>query len=88
MTNSNHSSSAQPIFRKQLPQGISAAVFENTYEDRSYRSINLQRSYRKDDSWKRMSLYIDHEQIPFVIEALKATWDFLNTSVSASEETA
>jgi hypothetical protein len=25
-------------------------------------------------------MYIDHEHIPFVIEALKGTWDYLNSS--------
>ena len=79
-TNSTESKKAKPVFRKLLPNGISAAVFENEYEGRTYRSINLQRSYRKNNEWKRMSMYIDHEHIPFLIEALQGTWNFLNSS--------
>lgn len=79
--------SASPVFRKKLPHGISTAVFENEHEGRKFRSINLQRSYRKDDEWKRMSMYIDHEHIPFVIAALQATWNFLNnTPVQSSND--
>lgn len=77
-TNSTETKKAKPVFRKLLPGGISAAVFENEYEGRKYRSVNLQRSYRKDGQWKRMSMYVDHEHIPFVIEALEATWKYLN----------
>ncbi|MCA9194594.1 MAG: hypothetical protein KDB03_22640 [Planctomycetales bacterium] len=79
-TNSTETKKAKPVFRKLLPNGISAAVFENEYEGRTYRSVNLQRSYRKDGEWKRMSMYIDHEHIPFLIEALQGTWNFLNSS--------
>lgn len=68
----------KPVFRKQLPNGISAAVFENTRDGRTYRSINLQRSYKHDGSWKRMSIYLDHEHIPFMIDALETTWKYLN----------
>ncbi len=78
MTNSNNKPAAKPIFRKQLPGGISAAVFENTRDGRTYRSVNLQRSYLKDGKWNRMSLYLDHEHIPFMIEVLEGTWKFLN----------
>ena len=47
MTN-NTSTKQHPIFKKQLPQGIAAAVFEKRVKDRVYRSVNLQRSYKKD----------------------------------------
>ena len=78
MSNSNNKPVAKPIFRKQLPGGISAAVFENTRDGRTYRSVNIQRSYLKDGKWNRMSLYLDHEHIPFMIEVLEGTWKFLN----------
>ncbi len=79
---------AKPVFRKQLPGGISAAVFENTREGRTYRSINLQRSYKQNGKWNRMGMYIDHEHIPFVIEVLQGTWNFLNEySVSQNQAT-
>lgn len=77
--NTNKPAPKTPVFRKQLPGGISTAVFENTRDGRTYRSINLQRSYRKDGKWQRMSMYLDHEHIPFFIEVLQGTWDFLNT---------
>ena len=77
-TNSTETKKSKPVFRKLLPHGISAAVFENEHEGRTYRSINLQRSYRKGNDWKRMTMYIDHDHIPFVIEALQGTWQFLN----------
>lgn len=71
--------STRPIFRKKLPNGISAAVFENERDGRVFRSINLQRSYKgKDGNWARSSIYIDHEHIPFAIEALQGVWRFLN----------
>jgi hypothetical protein len=61
MTNTNTTQpKAKPIFRKQLPGGISSAVFENHRDGRTYRSVNLQRSYRKDGKWNRMSMYLDH----------------------------
>lgn len=79
----------KPVYRKILPGGISAAVFENNREGRTYRSVNLQRSYRKNDQWNRMSMYLDHEHIPFIIEVLQSTWQFLNehpaSSVNAEE---
>ena len=78
-----------PIFKKQLRYGIAAAVFEREHEGRIYRSVNLQRSYRKNDQWQRMTIYLDHEHIPFFIEALDATWKFLNgdlTDVQIDEE--
>ncbi len=81
MTNTSNSSASQPKkprYRKQLPNGISAAVFENTRDGRIYRSVNLQRSYKRDGKWNRMSLYLDHEHIPFVQEALQSVWQFLN----------
>jgi len=80
MTNTNNqpSGKSKPVFRKQLPGGIGSAVFENSYEGRTYRSVNIQRSYRKDNKWTRMSIYLDHEQIPFMIEALQSAWQFLN----------
>ncbi len=78
MSNSNNKPVAKPIFKKQLPQGISAAVFQNTRDGKTYRSINLQRSYKADGKWQRMSLYLDHEHIPFFMDALDATWRFLN----------
>ncbi|MCC7336550.1 MAG: hypothetical protein IT422_15780 [Pirellulaceae bacterium] len=85
-TNSTDSTKAKPVYRKLLPNGISTAVFENEYEGRKYRSVNLQRSYKKDGQWKRMSMYIDHEHIPFVIEALQGTWNFLNSSAPSQVE--
>ena len=30
-----------------------------------------------------MSMYVDHEHIPFVIEALEATWKYLNGEYSS-----
>ena len=81
MTYSNTNKPApKPVFRKQLPGGISAAVFENVHDGRTYRSVNLQRSYRKNGKWNRMSMYLDHEHIPFMIEVLEGTWKFLNES--------
>ena len=68
----------KPVFKKQLRRGIATAVFERTHEDRTYRSVNLQRSYYKNEEWHRMNISLDHEDIPFMIEALKATWNFLN----------
>ena len=91
MTNTTNTkpTAKQPVFRKSLPGGISAAVFENTRDGRTYRSVNLQRSYRKDGKWNRMSMYLDHEHIPFFIEVLEGTWKFLNehpvTSAQSSE---
>ena len=68
-----------------IRRGIASAVFERTKDERTYRSVNLQRSYRKDDEWHRMNIYLEHEDIPFMIEALQATWQFLNQdSPSAS----
>lgn len=74
----------KPVYRKILPGGISAAVFENTRDGRTYRSVNLQRSYRKNDQWNRMSMYLDHEHIPFIIEVLRSTWQFLNEHPASS----
>ena len=74
----------QPVFRKKLPGGISSAVFENERDGRTYRSINIQRSYKKNGEWTRMSMYLDHEHIPFMIELLKGTWQFLNESPISS----
>ena len=78
MTDTSQPNKSQPIFRKLLPGGISAAVFQNTRDGKTYRSINLQRSYRQNGKWNRMSLYLDHEHIPFMQEALEATWRFMN----------
>ncbi|MCA9200476.1 MAG: hypothetical protein KDA87_23215 [Planctomycetales bacterium] len=80
------SNNSKPIYRKLLRGGISAAVFENTRDGRTYRSVNLQRSYRKGNEWVRMSIYLDHEHIPFMIEALDATWKFLNGDLMPLEE--
>ena len=82
------SNNSKPIYRKLLRGGISAAVFENTREGRTYRSVNLQRSYRKGNEWVRMSIYLDHEHIPFMIEALDATWKFLNGDLLPVEDEA
>ncbi len=41
-TNTSTSTAKKPVFRKILPGGISAAVFENTRDGRAYRSFNLQ----------------------------------------------
>lgn len=85
---STQKSTAKPIFRKQLPGGISSAVFENTRDGRTYRSVNIQRAYKQNNDWKRMSLYLDHEHIPFMLEALQATWNYLNnTPLSYVENT-
>ena len=87
MTNTTQKPDAKkPVFRKLLPNGISAAVFENTRDGRTYRSVNLQRSYRRDNQWNRMSMYLDHEHIPFVIEALQGTWQFLNNSIGVTTQ--
>ena len=86
MTNANTSAQPKrPVFRKQLPGGISTAVFENTRDGRTYRSVNLQRSYKKDGKWIRMSMYLDHEHIPFFIEVLQGTWAFLNETPVGSQ---
>ncbi len=83
-SNSSKQPAKQPIFRKKLPGGISTAVFENVRDGRTYRSVNLQRSYRnKNGEWSRMSMYLDHEHIPFMIELLQGTWDFLNNQAYA-----
>lgn len=74
----SNSKNNKPVYRKILRGGISAAVFENTRDERTYRSINLQRSYKQNGKWNRMSIYLDHEHIPFMIEALNATWNSLN----------
>ena len=74
----NTKSVAKPVYRKQLRAGISIAVFENEHDGRKYRSINVQRSYKKNGKWERMSMYVSHEQIPFLIEVLQSTWTFLN----------
>ena len=86
MTNTNTTKTAAktPVFRKKLPFGISSAVFENEYEGRTYRSVNIQRSYRKNNQWTRMSMYLDHEHIPFMIEVLQGTWEFLNAYPASS----
>lgn len=75
----------QPIFKKQLRRGIASAVFERTKDDRTYRSVNLQRSYRKNDEWHRMNIYLEHEDIPFMIEALQAIWQFLNQDFTVAD---
>ena len=72
-------SKQKPIFKKQLRYGIASAVFERHSKGTTYRSVNLHRSYRKNDEWQRMTIYLDDEHIPFMIEALKATWEFLNS---------
>lgn len=77
-TTSNAKQTKLPVFKKVLPGGITAAVFENEREGRIYRSVNLQRSYRKNGEWARMTMYLDHEHIPFFIEVLESTWKFLN----------
>ena len=89
MTNSNTTkpTAKQPVFRKKLPGGISSAVFENERDGRTYRSINIQRSYKKNGEWTRMSMYLDHEHIPFMIEVLEGTWRFLNESAVGSANT-
>lgn len=74
----------RPVYRKMLPGGVSSAVFENQRDGRVYRSINLQRSYRKDNEWKRMGIYFDHEDLPFAIEALSGALTFLNDFRSSS----
>ena len=68
----------KPIYKKQLRYGIAAAVFEKTHEGRTTRSVNLQKSYKRNGEWVRHNIYIDHHHIPFMIEALSATWDYLN----------
>ncbi len=79
MSNTDTSKPAKkPVYRKQLPGGVSAAVFENTRDGRTYRSVNLQRSYKQNGKWERKSLFLNHEDIPFVIEALQGTWAYLN----------
>ena len=75
----------RPVFKKQLRRGIASAVFERINDDRTYRSVNLQRSYRKNDEWHRMNIYLEHEDIPFMIEALQATWQFLNQDSSSTD---
>jgi hypothetical protein len=79
------SDSKKPIYRKVLRGGISAAVFQNEREGRSYRSVNIQRSYKKGNEWVRMSIFLDHEHIPFMIEALESCWKFLNNEITYGE---
>jgi hypothetical protein len=78
MTNTSEKQTNKPVFRKKLPGGISTAVFEHERDGKTYRSVNLQRSYKQKGEWKRMSIYLDHADIPFMIEALQGTWQFLN----------
>ena len=71
----------QPIFKKQLRGGIALAIFEQTTaEGRTYPSINLQRSRfsKKENDWVRQNIFVEHQQIPLVQEALKAGWEYLN----------
>ncbi len=83
MTNTTRN---RPVYQRRLPHGISAAVFQNTRDDGSlFRSVNIQRSYRKGDSWQRMGIYLDHEHLPFMIEALQAAWKFLNEGPASSQ---
>jgi len=85
MTNSNDKQ--QPVFKKQL-RGVATAVFESENKDgKKYRSINLQRSFLKNGKWERRSIYLNHADIPFVIEALQSTWNFLNDYPISSSET-
>ena len=83
MTNNSNAPAKKPIFRKSLPGGLSIAVFENEYEGRKYRSVNFQRSYRKNGNWVRSGMYLDHDQVPFAIEILQGTLEFLNTGYGA-----
>ena len=83
----SNNTSNQPIFRKKLQHGISIAVFEHSREGRTNRSINLQRSYKKDGNWNRMSLYLNHEDIPFIQEALKSVWEFMNSVPTSQPST-
>ncbi len=85
-TNTSTSTAKKPVFRKILPGGISAAVFENTRDGRTYRSVNLQRSYKQNGNWNRMSMYLDHQHIPFIIEVLQGTWQFLNEHPIGSQQ--
>ena len=71
----------KPIYRKLLRGGISAAVFEHERDGSTYRSVNVQRSYRHKGEWKRMNIYLDHEHIPFMQEALQSVWQFLNNEL-------
>ena len=68
----------KPIFKKRMRRGIASAVFENTLDGISIPNVNLQRSYRKNGEWKQQTIYLDHEDIPFMIECLNATWEFMN----------
>lgn len=86
-TTSTKTLAKKPIFRKSLPGGLSAAVFENEDEGRTYRSVNFQRSYRKKGEWVRSSMYLDHDQIPFAIEILQGTLEFLNNGYGALTDT-
>jgi len=75
----------KPVYRKQLPGGISAAVFENTRDGRTYRSVNLQRSYKQNGKWERRNLFLDHEHIPFIQEVLDGVWKYLNETPISSQ---
>lgn len=81
MTTASTNTSKKPVYRKQLPGGISAAVFEKVHDGKVYRSVNIQRSYLKDKEWQRMSIYLDHQDIPFMQEALNAAWNYLNNNL-------
>ena len=74
----NQKTPRNPIFQKRLPGGISAAIFEHVRNGKTYRSINVQRSYKSGNGWNRSSIYLDYENIPFTIEALNAALRFLN----------
>jgi hypothetical protein len=73
-----HSAIRYPKHASERPGGISAAVFENTREGKTYRSVNLQRSYWHNGKWNRMPIYLDHQDIPFMIEVLNGVWRYLN----------
>ena len=84
--NSPATTPKKPRYRKQFPNGISVAVFEHSRDGRTYRSINLQRSYRHNGEWSRKSIYLDQEHIPFVQEALKSVWDYMLNGLHSSVE--
>lgn len=84
MSQSNNT--IQPIFKKQLRYGIAVAVFETARDGIITRSVNVQKSYKRNGEWTRHNLYLDHHHLPFMIEALTSTWDFMNETTASSAQ--
>lgn len=70
---------------------VSASVFTNVreataeQEERTVRSVQLQRRYRDDEGWKTSTSF-DLSNLPAAIEALRAALAYLLERESASAE--